>query len=1015
MRKALFTTITTSIISAIVLLSPTGMSQTSKYEGMIVTRIEFRGLRRNSPGTFLKIMKTKKDSPLNIKELGQDRNNLMRFGQLSELLLSYIEYKNGVSIRLTCREKGDQPDRFGKFEGIEIERINFIGLNLISVNDLTSIMKTAKGKKFSLSQLKNDIAEIMKIGKVEKVIYWLEESKDEVILFLSLVEKEFTFLRPDKYEGKMVRKMRTYGLVNINGNDVLDEMKTTPGYPLKAMEIKEDIKKIFQEFKFSNVEIIIEEYEGGVRLGIFCKERPQVKTIVFKGMDEFQEADIAESLLIKEGEIYRKDFMEKSVSLIKKKYDEAGLFNAVITYRVLPVEGDNEIEIEFIIDEGEEIKVAKISILGARKIISEDILKVFETTEETTFEDGTFKRDIYEQDKGKMLAYYKENGYLDAQILEDRVVYEWEDPTRQEKRAIFIVIKVTEGEKYYFDGYTIDIKAKGDKPIVAPEVLMKNFELNEKGELFNNTKFLMDKQSISFQYASKGYIFARVIPNRTVTEREVVIDNVRMKRKFVKIDFVIHEGNKAFVEGIIIKGNKKTKDKVIRREILIKEGELFDSRKVQISREKVFNLGFFKQVNFDMRPGSTENYMNLIVDVEEQPSGTISLGGGYGTTSGFSIFADLAENNLMGNGQRVGIKFEYGPQRRSVTLSFRERWLFDYPVGFDASVFYHLYNLTDTSIFANSKEESEYQKQVVGYSMGLSYRFFYFYEIGTRWTHSFKSYVNPSGNSKDEVFLAVAEGIQEKRTQSVYLYRNTKDNYLNPTSGTKIGIAVGFTGGFLGGEDHFIKYSPEINIYYSPFHLPFLKTHPCVIEIRGNGTFLMEPFRSSSLQKKQPFEDNAWLEPEDRLLMGGPETIRGWDYRDDSFPDSWSNVGLYHRILYGFEFRVPIHPQMLWLAFFWDAGSLWTDKFWEKQLGTDNYEILADDKEDGQTYDIRDMFSDKVNLMEYFRYSWGLGFRVQIPMMPLRFWFGKKMLYRDGEFREISGFTFQFAIGDMRF
>ncbi len=1013
MRKALFTIITISTLSAVILFSPTGMSQTSKYEGMVVTRIEFRGLRRNSPGTFLKIMKTREGAPLNIKELGKDRNNLMQFGQLSELTISYSEYRNGVSLRLTCSEKGNRSDRFTRFEGTEIERINFVGLNLISANDLAGIMKTAKGKKFSLSLLEKDIEEIRKIGKVDKVFYWLEASKEKVVLSISIVEKEFTFLKPEKYEGKMVRKMRVFGLVNINSTDILDEMKTTPGYPLRAMEIKEDIKKIFHEFKFSNVEIMIEEYKGGVRLGIFCKESPQVKTIIFKGMDKFQEADIIESLPLKEGEVYRKDFLEKSISLIKKKYDEEGLFNAIVTYRILPVEDENNVEVEIIIDEGEDIKVAKISLLGARKIDPEELFKVFETKEETAFDDGTFKRDIYEQDKGKLLAYYKENGYLDAQIIEDKVEYEWEDPTRQEKRAIFIVIKLTEGDKYYFDGYTIDIKTKGKKPVVDPDVLMKNFQLNEKGELFNNTKFLMDKQNISFLYASRGYIFARVTPNRTVTEREVVVDNVKEKRKFVKIDFVIYEGNKAYVEGIIIKGNKKTKDKVIRREILIKEGELFDSRKVQISREKVFNLGFFKQVNFDMRPGSTENYMNLIVDVEEQPSGTISLGGGYGTTSGFSIFADLAENNLMGNGQRVGIKFEYGPQRRSVTLSFMERWLFDYPVGFDASVFYHLYNLTDTSIFENSNEESEYQKQVVGYSMGLSYRFLYFYEIGTRWTHSFKSYINPTGNSKDDIFLAVAEGLQEKRTQSVYLYRNTKDNYLNPTSGSKIGVSVGFTGSLLGGQDHFLKYSPEVNFYFSPFHIPFLKTHPCVIEIRANGTFLMEPFRSSSI--KQSYEENAWLESEDRLRMGGPETIRGWDYLDNSFPDSWSDVGLYHRILYGFEFRIPIHPQMLWLAFFWDAGSLWTDKFWEKQLIEDNYDIVSDDKDDGLTYDIRDMFSDKVNLMEYFRYSWGLGFRVQIPMMPLRFWFGRKMLYRDGGFKEISGFTFQFAIGDMRF
>ncbi len=1015
MRKALLTTLTTLIISTVILLSPIGMSQTSKYDGMTVTRIEFRGLRRNLPESFLQIMNTKEGFPLDINILGKDRKNLIDFGQLSELTLSFNEYKNGVSVRLTCREKNNNPDRFNRFEGTEIKKINFIGLNLISSNDLAGIMKTAKGKPFSLSILKKDIEGIMEIGKVNKVLYWLEPSDGKAELFISLVEKDFSFLRPDKYEGKVVKSMRVYGLVNNTQADVLDEMKTTSGYPLRAMEIKDDIKKIFKEFKFSNVEIMIEEYREGVRLRIFCKERPRIKTVGFKGMDEFQEADLFDALYVREGEVYRKDFLEKSISVIKAKYVEEGLFNAVITYKVVPIEDDNEVEIEFIVDEGEEIKVEKISILGARKIDPEALFDVMETTEESLFQDGAFKRSTYEQDKGKILAFYKQEGYLDAQILEDRVEYEWEDPTLEEKRSIFVVIKVAEGEKYYFDGYTIDIKSDGKKPVVDPKQIMNNFALNEKGELFNNTKFLMDKQSISFQYASKGYIFARVIAKRTVAEREVVIDNIREKRKFVKIDFVVHEGSKAYVEGIIIKGNKKTLSKVIRRELLIKEGELFDSRKVQVSREKVYNLGFFKQVNFDMRPGSSEGYMNLIVDVEEQPSGTISLGGGYGTTSGFSIFADLAENNLLGRGQRVGVKFEYGPLRRSVTLSFNERWLFDYPVGFNASVFYHLYNITDESIFDNVNESSEYQKRVVGYSLGLSYRFFYFYEIGTTWTHSFKSYINPSGNSKDEVFLAVGEGIQEKRTQALYLYRNTKDNYLNPTSGTKIGVVASFTGSILGGEDHFIKYSPEFNLYFSPFHLPFLKTHPCVIEIRANGTFLMEPFRSASLQRKQPYQDNAWLEPEDRLIMGGPETIRGWDYRDRTFPDSWRNVGLYHRILYGLEFRVPIHPQMLWLAFFWDAGSLWTDKFWEKQLTTDNYEILNDDKEAGLTHDIRDIFSDKVNLMEYFRYSWGLGFRVQIPMMPLRFWFGRKLVYRDGGFKEISDFTFQFAIGDMRF
>ena len=114
------------------------------------------------------------------------------------------------------------------------------------------------------------------------------------------------------------------------------------------------------------------------------------------------------------------------------------------------------------------------------------------------------------------------------------------------------------------------------------------------------------------------------------------------KRKFVRIDFEIEEGSQAYIENIFIKGNVKTKEKVIRRELLIKEGELFNSFKMQISREKIFNLGFFKQVNFDVRPGSREGYMNLIVDVEEQPTAPFRWGR-LRPTSGFSIFADIGE------------------------------------------------------------------------------------------------------------------------------------------------------------------------------------------------------------------------------------------------------------------------------------------------------------------------------------------------------------------------------------
>jgi outer membrane protein insertion porin family len=350
-----------------------------------------------------------------------------------------------------------------------------------------------------------------------------------------------------------------------------------------------------------------------------------VESVVYKGLAEMNETELQDAILVKEGDVFRKDLVEKSLEGIRKKYETKGLFNAIVTYNIKPVKDKENVKVEFVIDEGEEIKVKKITILGADRIYSKEITGLMETAEDGIFKDGNFNRETYEQDKAKILAFYKQNGYQDAQIIDDRVEYEWENPVKKEKRGIFITISVNEGEKYYFDKYSVHINSQNGKAVFKPEDISRDFLQKESGAVFDNTRFEQDRQMINMKYGSEGYIFTRVVPKKTVAEREVMADGVREKRRFISVDFVITEGSQAYIESIIIKGNKKTKDKVIRREIACKEGELFDSRKIQISREKVYNLGYFKQVNIDVRPGSREGYMNLVIDVEEQPSATISV------------------------------------------------------------------------------------------------------------------------------------------------------------------------------------------------------------------------------------------------------------------------------------------------------------------------------------------------------------------------------------------------------
>ncbi len=826
------------------------------------------------------------------------------------------------------------------------------------------------------------------------------------------------FSQPSRYEGKTVRKIEFTGLKNNDARDLVDEMFTVEGYPLKEKEIRQDIKSVFKQGQLENVVVEVEDFRDGVAVKFVCKERPLVRQIEFLGTEEINETELTNLIPVKENDVLRRDLLEKSVKLIKKKYNDQGLFNAVVRYQVKKETRDtNSVKVIFRIDEGEEIRIAKISIMGARLVPAKKLRSVMETDETGIFgSGGEFKKDIYAQDKAKIEGYYKELGYLDAHIIEDSVEYEWKDPRKQDARSIFITLKVHEGEKYYFDKYTV----AGNK-IFETRVFEDSFEQRSRGDIFNYTSFQRDMQMIAARYAEKGYIFARVVPKKTVEEQIVDIAGRKETRKYVKIDFTISEGSKVRIENIIVKGNKKTNDRVIRREVLLKENELFDSFKVQRSRERVYNLGFFKEVNVNVRPGSQDGYVNLVVEVEEQPSGTISLGGGYGTTTGFSIFADVAENNLLGNGQRVGTRVEYGPYRSAVTLSFQDLWFADtyfhnnLPLGLDADVFYQLNTIYTSSMFANSNSRATYHRQRVGYTLGTSYRFWDYYGIGLRWTHTFSRYVDPTGNCSDDIFIQEERGIQEKRTVTVYGFRNSRDNYMNPTRGIFTRLAVGFTGGVLGGDSNYIKYSPDIYMYYSPFHLPALRSHPVVFELRGNADFMRPPLGRGMVKDEISPLTHPWIEPEDRLRIGGPETLRGWDYYDSSFPDSW-RIGLFDRVLYGAELRIPVHPQILWLVAFFDAGSVWTDRYFEKGLIEDYVTTINTDKATGDLYDIRDWRD--VNLASYFRYSYGFGFKIQIPMMPLRFWFGRKLEWsgRDnGWFRPISGFNFQFGIGDMRF
>ncbi|HMV36845.1 MAG TPA: BamA/TamA family outer membrane protein [Turneriella sp.] len=892
---------------------------------------------------------------------------------------------------------------------------------------------------------------------------WIPVTAMVTVVAMGIATHNYVYAQAERFVGKRIRKVDFKGNVNVSRDTIYNDIiQMKIGQTLTLPLINGDIKALFGEGSFAYARIEGEDFEDGVAVTFHLQERPRVKDITFLGLDELSATDVQQAIPLKEDDIYTERKIADSIQRILGKYREKGLFNASIRVRKSEVDpAKNTINITFVVDEGEQIKIAKINLLGVTKADPEDVLAVLELEEDGFIADGTFKNEVFEKDKNSILDFYKNQGFLDVELEDARYDYRWKNPKTQEERVIVITYKIREGDQYFYNGYDLTWDERFLNPTTKKQLFSRDkveefFEYTNSdiGSVLDNGKFSRDRGIINYLYSQEGYIYARVQPERTIIPltKEAIAEKRRAPqqvesekegkdyynlarlerilerspelqgRKFVHTRFVVSEGDKGFIENIIIKGNKKTLDKVIRRELIIHEGELFNSELVQRSRERVHNLQFFKEVNVDARPGSTEGKMNLVIDVEEQPTGTISLGGGYGTNTGFSIFTEVAENNLNGTGQRISGRVEFGPLRTALEASWTEPWLFDTPWSLTLTGFYVRRRVLSGSInIATNDESATYNLDTVGATIGIGHRLWVNWGHYHRYSPQLSVANGASSMVDDNVFLLVQRGWQVKNTITNGIFYDNRDNIFNTTRGARVEFSHDFVGNILGGQDHFMRYYPQVDFFwwmmdYTFFNLirkNVLRRWRVVQEIRGSATFTQptKPFWGT-----QDIATNPYVEIQDRLYLGGYESLRGWTLFDAFYGDTpagqtWRNGGS-HRILFGSEIRVPVEPSLFWLVLFFDAGALYQNMA-EYSFSSTTPAATVNAYSQAQ-------LSQQTFALSYFRYSWGFGFRLQIPILPLRIYLAKRLLWDDnlGWFRDHpnqSGFEFVFGIGDRRF
>ena len=718
----------------------------------------------------------------------------------------------------------------------------------------------------------------------------------------------------------LVSKIEIQGLKRIEEGAIKAKISQKIGEPVSEDKISEDIKAIFKMGYFDDVKVEIEPFEGGVKLIYDVKEKPTIVKIDFQGNKEIEDSKLKEKITITPGSIADSVLIQDNALKLKNYYEEEGYWLANVV-PVIKRYSANDVSLTYQIDEGPKIKIKKIIIEGNHHISSSKIKKVMETKEWWLFSflssSGYFKKAQMNTDVEKIKNLYFDNGYIKAAVAEPEISVD------REKKAMTITIRVSEGDQYRVSSVDFTGNKKYDNAAIQKLITIK------PESVFDKSKLEKDIQAISSLYSDNGYALVSVTPDLVPDE----------KNRTVHITLNISEGDKYRIGRIEVSGNTKTRDKVIRREIRFDEGDIFSSSKLKRTYERLNNLNYFETIDIVPKPKYEEKVVDLDVRVKERPTGFLSIGGGYSSVDKFIATVDLTQGNLFGKGQYLKLKGELGGTSSLYEISFRDPWFLDKPIALS------------TGIYKTTREYIEYNKKAFGFFVGLGK------DLSEYWrgdvSYNFERATISDITVGASPIIFDQEGTKSTSSITPTITRDTRDNYLDPSRGSRNSLSATFAG--LGGDNSFIKGSVDSGWYFP--------LGPTTIMLRGRFGYAKGLF-----DKTLPLYE--------RFYVGGIYTVRGLGFGEagPKDPATGDPIGGTTQLIFNTEYIFPILPEMrLKGVAFFDAGNSYED----------------------------------FNNFGYLRYTTGTGLRWISPIGPIRIEWGYNLAKKPGE----SSSKFEFAFG----
>lgn len=582
-------------------------------------------------------------------------------------------------------------------------------------------------------------------------------------------------------QADVIQAVEVRGAQRVDPGTVRSYMVIQEGDPFDPRRIDRSLKSLFATGLFADISLRRE----GNTLVVNVEENPIINRIAIEGNHEFDAETLKAEISLRPRVIYTRTKIQDDVKRILTLYRQSGMFAVTVEPKIIQLE-QNRVDLVFEVAEGEETEIGSIRFIGNREFSDGRLREIIQTRESAWWRlfstDDVYDPDRMNLDRELLRRFYLSNGYADFKV--NTAIAE----LTPDKKAFFLTFAVEEGERYRFGDVDVEARLKDLKE----SDLLSSIEV-EKGDWYSADEIEMTIDRLTEQVGTLGFAFVEIRP-RVNRDRET---------KTINVKYVVNEGPRVFVERINIAGNIRTLDKVVRREFKLVEGDAFNASKLRRSKTRIQNLGFFEKVDVEQIPGSAPDKTIINVNVEEKPTGQISLGAGYSSSIGVLGDIRLRETNFLGRGQDLSLRFQLAAEASQVDLSFTEPYFLDRELRAGFDLFRSTRDLQDTSSFDIDRTGGRLR---AGYNITENL------SESWRYTARLTEISNVDSDASSLIRAQVgSETLSEIGHTVAYDRRN---NIIKPTDGYLLKLETDLAG--LGGSLRHARNTATAVNYYSP-------------------------------------------------------------------------------------------------------------------------------------------------------------------------------------------------------